>query len=214
MKLIVLQKDKPFQNPPPFPFQEKELLSEKDKIDSLIDIILKYKGVTVSVDFGVRIYEVLIDNAFCKQKSIWYELRVIKELDIYIKHYGYNDIEQWCKYSEYLPTPFLTKSESNSILNEIKYNELKQLLLNATKKIHIMFYQMTINDVDSLISKKLIQALSIEKIFSLSPLIEVIVSNQSEIILKRNGFSSWEEWEDSIVTKMSHQTRFAPPTKA
>jgi hypothetical protein len=175
----------------------KELTTDKERIDSFIHIVEKYMNKNISLDFAFRIYQLIIDNAFCNKTQRWFDLRVVKEINVYLDHYQFDDIEQWCSYSKYLPSPFMSRDEAEYLLNDIKYQEIKQMILRAARKISIEFYHITAKDVDELIPEKLVKNISVDKIISLEPLIEKIVFNQARKMLVTSGSTTRGEFSSN-----------------
>ncbi len=166
------------------------------KVNALIKFINNYYKCECSETFGVRLFEVLEDIAFCEEKSQWYNLRIIKEIDIYLNHYGFTSMQEWCQYAEHLPTPFLSKDEAEYFLKDHKRSIFKHLLLQAARKIHPAFFKIAKAEISSIMPNNLIDTLSIDKIYEISPLIDNIVANQAKEALSRHKVSTWEEYED------------------
>lgn len=176
----------------------RPLQSNKEKILALKSFLDGYYQCPISYSFAAKLFDVLEDVAFCQSNCTWFTFRIIKEISFYTNHYEYESIAQWADYERHLPTLFLTKDEADLFLIEYKTSIFKQMILQASKAIHDIFYQIVEKEVDDLIPANLIRKISIDKLESIEPFIQNIVANQANETLAKNGYGSWKEWEDFV----------------
>ncbi len=171
------------------------LTTAEKKVEALIAFINEYYYCDCPLTFGIRLFEVIEDIAFCQDKSQWFTLRIIKEVDNFREHYGYETMSQWCEYAKHLPTPFLSKEEAEYFLRDHKLSIFRNLLLQSARTIHKRFYQIAKSEIEDIIPKNLVDSLSIEKIYEITPLIDNIMHNQSSSMLEKEGIASWDKWD-------------------
>lgn len=180
---------------------EHMLKTDNEKVKALKELIDQHYSCAISLNFGVKLCEVISDVAFCSKKMIWLNFRVIKEVNFYISHYGYDSLAQWDEYEKNLPTPFLTKDEADFFVSDYKVSIFKNMLLQAAKDIHNVFYHIINYEADDMIPMNIVRTMSIDKIKDLAPLVKNIVNNQAKETLLKSQFSTWDEWESDIKVR-------------
>jgi len=174
------------------------LLNQQEQLNALRLFLNQHYACDCPFNFASRLYEVIVDVAFCQRNKHWFTLRIIREVNIFLHHYGYEDFSEWAQYAQHLPTPFLTKEEANNYLSSQKLNVFKSMILQCARRIHSLFYAIAEAEIDEIVPHNLIDKLSMETLYEIEVLVETIVHNQAKATLESKGYKTWEDWENSI----------------